>query len=111
MSVKKSDAVVPAQLPGRNDPCHCGSKKKYKKCCAVKDEAKQSAQLGKEWEKAEKEFEKQKKEAEKNQAEGGAAAPTQPGHKPQAGSDSPHVQKHSTMTVPKFNMPRKTGGG
>lgn len=24
---------------GRNDPCHCGSGKKYKKCCAAKDEA------------------------------------------------------------------------
>ena len=25
--------------PGRNDPCHCGSGKKYKKCCQPKDEA------------------------------------------------------------------------
>lgn len=25
---------------GRNDPCHCGSKKKYKKCCLEKDENK-----------------------------------------------------------------------
>ena len=24
---------------GRNDPCHCGSGKKYKKCCLQKDEA------------------------------------------------------------------------
>ena len=24
--------------PGRNDPCHCGSGKKYKKCCLQKDE-------------------------------------------------------------------------
>jgi hypothetical protein len=23
---------------GRNDPCHCGSGKKYKKCCLEKDE-------------------------------------------------------------------------
>ena len=30
---------------GRNDPCPCGSGKKYKKCCAAKDEAKQSAAL------------------------------------------------------------------
>jgi hypothetical protein len=28
-----------AERPGRNDPCHCGSGKKYKKCCAAKDEA------------------------------------------------------------------------
>jgi len=25
-------------LPGRNDPCHCGSGKKYKKCCMEKDQ-------------------------------------------------------------------------
>ena len=24
---------------GRNDPCHCGSGKKYKHCCLAKDEA------------------------------------------------------------------------
>lgn len=24
---------------GRNDPCHCGSGKKYKKCCLPKDDA------------------------------------------------------------------------
>jgi hypothetical protein len=23
-------------MPGRNDPCHCGSGKKYKKCCLMK---------------------------------------------------------------------------
>lgn len=23
---------------GRNDPCHCGSGKKYKKCCFPKEE-------------------------------------------------------------------------
>lgn len=28
---------VPPKL-GRNEPCHCGSGKKYKKCCATKDE-------------------------------------------------------------------------
>jgi tetratricopeptide (TPR) repeat protein len=27
--------------PGRNDPCHCGSGKKYKKCCLPKEEAEQ----------------------------------------------------------------------
>jgi tetratricopeptide (TPR) repeat protein len=25
--------------PGRNDPCHCGSGKKYKKCCQPKEQA------------------------------------------------------------------------
>ena len=27
--------------PGRNDPCHCGSGKKYKKCCLKKDRLKE----------------------------------------------------------------------
>jgi hypothetical protein len=31
--------------PGRNDPCPCGSGKKYKKCCWAKDEAKHAAEL------------------------------------------------------------------
>jgi hypothetical protein len=30
---------------GRNDPCHCGSGQKYKKCCATKDEAARSREL------------------------------------------------------------------
>jgi len=29
----------PTPKPGRNDPCHCGSGNKYKKCCLAKDEA------------------------------------------------------------------------
>ena len=33
--------TVPTSMakPGRNDPCHCGSGNKYKKCCLAKDEA------------------------------------------------------------------------
>jgi len=30
--------VVKDKLPGRNDPCPCGSGKKYKKCCGLKEE-------------------------------------------------------------------------
>src|SRR5215469_13785448 len=29
---------------GRNDPCHCGSGKKYKKCCLAKDQEEASRQ-------------------------------------------------------------------
>ena len=34
-------STVPTSMakPGRNDPCHCGSGNKYKKCCLAKDEA------------------------------------------------------------------------
>ncbi len=27
-----------AKRPGRNEPCHCGSGRKYKHCCLEKDE-------------------------------------------------------------------------
>ena len=30
---------------GRNDPCHCGSGKKYKKCCLAKDDAAESKEV------------------------------------------------------------------
>jgi len=32
---KKSKTVIKDKLPGRNDPCICGSGKKYKKCCGA----------------------------------------------------------------------------
>lgn len=32
-SYKRSKTVVKTKEPGRNDPCPCGSGKKYKKCC------------------------------------------------------------------------------
>lgn len=35
MPVKREPIRV-EQLPGRNDPCSCGSGKKYKKCCMLK---------------------------------------------------------------------------
>jgi hypothetical protein len=30
---------VAGRHPGRNEPCHCGSGRKYKHCCLEKDEA------------------------------------------------------------------------
>ncbi len=91
---------------GRNDPCPCKSGKKYKKCCEAKDQTKEHNVLEKQWTQAEKEFEKQKKEAEKAAAQN-PAAPRKPGAPP------PQVkeQRHSTIPAPKFNMPRRIGGG
>ena len=50
---------------GRNDPCHCGSGKKYKKCHEVADAAKESAELA---------AAKAKSDAEKAAADAEAAA-------------------------------------
>ncbi|MBN2260441.1 MAG: SEC-C domain-containing protein [Clostridiales bacterium] len=36
---RDSHIVVKKEKIGRNDPCPCGSGKKYKKCCMLKDEA------------------------------------------------------------------------
>lgn len=35
-----------AEKPKRNDPCHCGSGKKYKNCHLEKDNAKTISKLG-----------------------------------------------------------------
>jgi SEC-C motif len=32
-----------AKRPGRNEPCHCGSGKKYKHCCLARDEEEELA--------------------------------------------------------------------
>jgi hypothetical protein len=37
--------VAPMKKPGRNDPCHCGSGQKYKKCHLASDDAARSAEL------------------------------------------------------------------
>lgn len=38
-------AIVAPMKPGRNDPCHCGSGQKYKKCHLGSDDAARSAEL------------------------------------------------------------------
>lgn len=38
-TVKRRPVVRTAKKVGRNDPCPCGSGKKYKNCCLLKDEA------------------------------------------------------------------------
>jgi SEC-C motif-containing protein len=32
---RKNEPIVKGKQPGRNDPCPCGSGKKFKKCCGV----------------------------------------------------------------------------
>ena len=32
---RRSRTVIKEKVPGRNDPCPCGSGKKYKKCCGA----------------------------------------------------------------------------
>lgn len=59
---------------GRNDPCHCGSGKKYKKCHEAADAAKESAELAAIAAKAEAERVAAEAEAEANPEAAEAAA-------------------------------------
>lgn len=84
---------------GRNDPCHCGSGKKYKQCCLAKDEGKARA-------------ERAKAAAEAPApAETEAAAPATKG-RPAHQTRQPW-KKTSTNThgFGKTSLPRKVGGG
>jgi hypothetical protein len=103
---KSTDYVPAANLPGRNDPCHCGSGKKYKKCCEDKDASAKHTVLEKQWSEAEKAAAKKADEEKAAAGTQAANAPTKPTHQP-------HVSEHrrNTVTIPKFNMSRKTGGG
>ncbi len=82
--------------PGRNEPCHCGSGRKYKQCCLPKDEAKAA------------------KARAKAAAEAGpvtrltaTAAPPAPKHRTQ----QPWKAATSRGFVPRSTAPRKMGGG
>jgi len=43
--LEKPKPARAAPTPGRNDPCSCGSGKKYKRCCATQPEASASSDL------------------------------------------------------------------
>ncbi len=89
---------------GRNDPCHCGTGKKYKKCCESKDQAKEHAVLEKQWDEALKVKEKETPVEDKT-----GDKPTSFSKKSE--STKTNFQKHSTLGGPKMTMPRKSGGG
>ncbi len=85
-----------AHHPGRNDPCPCGSGRKYKHCCLEKDEAKARA-------------------ASTNAAETAsatattAAPPRPPKHQTQQPWKRSAANTHGFH--PRVSTPRKVGGG
>jgi hypothetical protein len=84
---------------GRNDPCHCGSGKKYKQCCLSKDEvAEREARA-----KAAAEAEAAAPAAETAKA----AAPVAPRHT----TRQPWKGHTNTRGFQKVSTPRKVGGG
>jgi len=87
------------ERPGRNEPCYCGSGRKYKHCCLEKDEAQAAAARA------------------KTAAE--TAAPSEPAA-PAPAHAAPKHQTHqpwkaaargSRGFVPRPRTPRKVGGG
>ena len=104
-------ALFQSNTLGRNEPCHCGSGKKYKQCCLNKDEAAERAARAKAAEKAEKE------KAEKGEKAEGASAPVAapakvPPRAPKHTTDQPWKSGglKNTRSFQKVRTPRKVGG-
>ena len=86
---------------GRNDPCHCGSGKKYKQCHLEKDEAKERAARAKAAEKA-----------AKDTAPAEAAADQTASRKPpRHDKEQPWKGQANTRGFQRVNAMRKVGGG
>ena len=87
----------PARTLGRNEPCHCGSGRKYKQCCLDKDEA----------------------AAREVRAKALAEAPPPPAEDTKASRAAPRHKTRqpwkgglqNTRGFQKVSAPRKVGGG
>jgi hypothetical protein len=85
--------------PGRNEPCHCGSGRKYKQCCLPKDEAEAATVRAAAAATAET--------AGPVEADASAPPPPSPKHR----THQPWKAATSRGFVPRSTAPRKMGGG
>jgi hypothetical protein len=83
--------------PGRNQPCHCGSGRKYKQCCLTKDDALAAAARA--------------EAAAEAAAPSSEAATPDPARTPRHQTHQPWKAMTSRGFVPRTRMPRKVGGG
>ncbi|MBI4521769.1 MAG: SEC-C domain-containing protein [Gemmatimonadetes bacterium] len=83
--------------PGRNQPCHCGSGRKYKQCCLEKDDARAAAARA-------------KGAADAAEPSSEAATPAPP-RAPKHQTQQPWKAATSRGFAPRTRMPRKVGGG
>jgi hypothetical protein len=83
---------------GRNDPCHCGSGRKYKQCCLAKDEEKARAARAKAAAEA---------PAAEGEAESAAPAPRAAKHQTRQPWKKAVTNTHG---FGKTSLPRKVGG-
>ena len=89
-------AITAPARPGRNEPCHCGSGRKYKQCCLQKDEAA---------DRAAREQQATEAAAPAEEAAPVTKAPRHQTHQPWKAKGSTHG------FAPKMRPPRKMGGG
>jgi hypothetical protein len=82
--------------PGRNEPCRCGSGRKYKHCCLEKDDKKAAAARA-----------KAAAETPTPPVEDGTTAPARP---PKPQTDKPWKAVSTRGFVPRSRTPRKVGG-
>ena len=82
--------------PGRNEPCHCGSGRKYKHCCLDKDDKKASAARA--------------KAAAKAAGASAEAATPAPKRVPKPQTHQPWKATTSRGFVSRTRTPRKVGG-
>jgi hypothetical protein len=83
--------------PGRNDPCHCGSGRKYKHCCLEKDHAMEAAARA--------------KAAAETPAPSEEPATSTPAKASKPQTNQPWKKGSTTRGfVPRMRTPRKVGG-
>ena len=89
--------VMNAARPGRNEPCHCGSGKKYKHCCLDKDDAAAAAARA-------------KAAAESAPASAGETAHAVPPRSPKHQTQQPWKGTSTRGMAQRTRLPRKVGG-
>lgn len=94
--------------PGRNEPCHCGSGRKYKQCCLAKDEAAAAQARAKAAAETAASTDASAEDVPAEHAKPGAAAPAPP--KAKHKTHQPWRATASRGFVPQMRTPRKAGG-
>jgi hypothetical protein len=87
----------PTPRPGRNEPCHCGSGRKYKHCCLEKDNKKASAAM-------------RKAAAATAAAEAPETTTPAAARRPKHQTEQPWKSATSRGFVQRARTPRKVGG-
>lgn len=92
---------------GRNDPCHCGSGAKYKKCCASKDDAARSAELAAQAAERAARAQAEREQAEAEGQTGSEEKAPKGGNRNQPVSGGARLQRPKLPTPHASNLPRR----